>query len=68
MRRVPVMKRDSYFETLFKDYPVLFVDSYSDITKELLIENNYLYQQAQTMDLSSLELNNFYNTTIKSVL
>jgi hypothetical protein len=65
MRRVPVMKRDPYFETLFKDYPVLFVDSYFDITKELLIENDYLYQQAQTMDLSGLTLPYFYDKIIK---
>jgi len=68
MRRVPVMKRDPYFETLFKDYPVLFVDSYFDITKELLIENNYLYQQAQTMDLSGLTLPYFYGKIVEDGL
>ena len=68
MRRVPVMKRDPYFETLFEGYPVLFVDNYFDITKELLIDNDHLYQQAQIMDLTNLDLNNFYKNTIKSVL
>jgi len=68
MRRVPVMKRNPYFETLFKDYPVLFVDSYFDITKELLIENDYLYQQAQTIDLSGLTLPYFYNKIVKDGL
>jgi len=29
MRRVPIMKRHLYLETLFADYPVLFVDKYS---------------------------------------
>ena len=66
MRRVPVMKRDPYFETLFKGYPVLFVDSYFDITKELLIENDYLYHQAKTMDLSELTLPYFYDKIIKT--
>ena len=47
MRRVPVMKRDEYLEVLFKDYPVLFVDKYSDITKDLLLENEHLFQQAR---------------------
>ena len=68
MRRVPVMKRDPYFETLFEGYPVLFVDNYFDITKELLIDNDHLYQQAQIMDLTNLDLTNFYKNTIKSVL
>ena len=47
MKRVPVMKRDEYLEALFKDYPVLFVDKYSDITKDLLLENEHLFQQAE---------------------
>ena len=44
MKRVPVMKRDPYLEVLFKDYPVLFVDKYSEVTKELLLENEHLFQ------------------------
>jgi hypothetical protein len=64
MRRVPIMKKHPYFETLFKDYPVLFVDSYFDITKELLIKNDNLYQQSQTMDLSELTLPYSYNKIV----
>ena len=64
MKRVPVMKRDSYLEELFKDYPVLFVDKYSDITKDLLLENEYLFQQAQKMDLKGLTLRGFFDNII----
>ena len=64
MRRVPIMKRHPYLEVLFKDYPVLFVDSYFDITKELLIKNDNLYQQSQTMDLSDLTLPYFYDKIV----
>jgi hypothetical protein len=64
MRRVPVMKRHSYLEVLFKDYPVLFVNEYSEITKELLIENENLFQQAQEMDLTSLTLPYFYDKIV----
>jgi hypothetical protein len=62
MRRVPVMKGHPYLEHLFKDYPVLFVDDYSQVTKELLIENNQLFLDAQTMDISKLDLNYFFET------
>ena len=62
MRRVPVMKRYPYLEYLFKDYPVLFVDDYSQVTEELLIKNNQLFLDAQTMDISKLDLNNFFET------
>ena len=64
MRRVPVMKRDEYLEVLFKDYPVLFVDKYSDITKDLLLENEHLFQQAQEMDLTRLTLRGFFDNII----
>ena len=64
MRRVPVMKRDPYLEELLKDYPVLFVDKYSDITKDLLLENEHLFQQAQKMDLKGLTLHGFFDNII----
>ncbi len=64
MRRVPIMTRDPYLEVLFKNYPVLFVDKYSDITEELLLANDDLFQQAQTMDLSDLTLPKFFDNII----
>ena len=64
MRRVPVMRRDEYLEVLFKDYPVLFVDKYSDITKDLLLENEHLFQQAREMDLTRLTLRGFFDNII----
>jgi hypothetical protein len=64
MKRVPVMKRHPYLEELFKDYPVLFVDKYSDITKDLLLENEHLFQQAERMDLKGLTLRGFFDNII----
>ena len=64
MRRVPVMTRDSYLQKLFENYPVLFVDKYSDITEELLLANDDLFQQAQTMDLSDLTLPKFFDNIV----
>ena len=64
MRRVPVMTRDRYLEKLFENYPVLFVDKYSDVTEELLLANDDLFQQAQTMDLSDLTLPKFFDTIV----
>ena len=68
MRRVPVMKRHPYLEELYKDLPVLFVNDYSEVTEELLIENDNLYQQAQTMDLSSLTLPYFFDKIVEDSL
>lgn len=65
MRRVPVMKRHPYLEVLFKDYPVLFVDNYSEITEEFLIENDNLYQQAQEMDITPLTLPYFFDNVVE---
>ena len=64
MKRVPVMKRDEYLEVLFKDYPVLFVDKYSDISKDLLLDNEHLFKQAQKMDLKRLTLRGFFDNII----
>jgi len=64
MKRVPVMKRDPYLEVLFKDYPVLFVDKYSEVTEELLLENEHLFQQAQEMDLKGLTLRGFFDNIV----
>ena len=63
MRRVP-KKRYPYLEELYKDYPVLFVDKYSDVTEELLLANDHLFQQAQTMDLSDLTLPKFFDNIV----
>lgn len=68
MRRVPIMKKNSYLQELFKDYPVLFVNDFAEVTEKLLVDNDHLFQQAQKIDLSNLDLNNFYNITINSVL
>lgn len=42
MGRVPVMKRYSYLEELYKDFPVLFVNDYSEVTENLLLKNEEL--------------------------
>jgi len=60
MRRVPVMKRTLFLEELYKDYQVLFVDDYSEVTEQLLLDNNQMFLDAQTQDLSKLDLNNFF--------
>ena len=64
MRRVPVMRRHPYLVELYKDYPVLFVDKYSDVTEELLLANKHLFEQAQTMDLSNLTLPKFFDNIV----
>ena len=64
MRRVPIMKRHPYLEELFKDYPVLFVNKYSEVTEDLLIENDHLFQQAQEMSLEGLTLPGFFDNIV----
>ena len=68
MRRVPIMTRDPYLQKLFENYPVLFVDKYSDITEELLFANDHLFQKAQTMDLSGLTLPTFFDRIVEKAL
>jgi hypothetical protein len=66
LRRVPVMKRHPYFERLMKGFPVLFVNEWSDITEELLKDNDQLYREAQRMSLKKLDLNIIFKTIVQS--
>jgi hypothetical protein len=66
MKRVPVMEKNEYLEYLFRDFPVLFVDSYKNITKDLLIKNDYLFQQAYSLDLNKLNLIDIFNNHVKN--
>ncbi len=66
MKRVPVMKRYPYLEELFRDWPVLFVDKYTDITEDLLLENEHLFQEAQVMSLIPLTLPTFFDNIVNT--
>ena len=68
MRRVPVMKRDSYLEQLFKDYPVLWVDDFAEVTQTMLMDNYHLYEQAQDLILGELSLPYYFQTTLHKAL
>ena len=60
MRRVPIMKQSPYFARLMAGFPVLFVNEWEDVTEDLLFKNNHLYEEAQKMNLTLLDLNNIY--------
>lgn len=64
MKRVPVMKKHKALEKLYDNFPVLFVDEYSDITQKLLMDNDYLYQASINMDMSSLDLDVLFNRIV----
>lgn len=66
MRRVPVMKKSTYFARLMDGFPVLFIDQWSDITQELLEQSDHLFKQAQTMNLNKLDLNLIFKAIISS--
>ena len=64
MRRVPVMIRTAYMEELFKDFPVLFVNRFSDITEALLLDNDCLFDTAQDMDMNKLDLDHVFSACL----
>jgi hypothetical protein len=64
MRRVPVMKKSKYFKHLFKDYPVLFVNDFSEVTEDLLISNQNLFDKMQKINLKRLDIQNFYDKIV----
>lgn len=60
MRRVPIFKRHPYLEEMFKDFPVLFVDDFSEVTEDLLKKKTYLFWYMQTMDMNKLDLDYWF--------
>ena len=68
MRRVPIMKRDPYLQELFKDYPVLWVDDFAEVTQTLLMDRFHLYEQAQNLILGELSLPFYFHTTVHKAL
>jgi hypothetical protein len=65
MRRVPIIEKNEYLEKIFHEIPVLFVDSFFDITEEFLNKNNYLYEEMQSFDLTKLDIELRYKDIIK---
>ena len=54
------MERHQYKDVVFKGFPVLFVDSFNDLTQKLLEENEHLYQEALNMDMNKLDLGEIF--------
>jgi len=59
------MKKNKYLEKLFEGFPVLFVDSFSEVTEDLLIYNNHLFETTKFFDFSKLDLNIIFKNIIK---
>ena len=65
LKRVPVLEWHPYKEKVFEGFPVLFVYSYSEITKELLENNIHLYEEAQNINMDKLNLDIIFNERTK---
>jgi hypothetical protein len=66
MRRVPIVKRTKYLEKIFEGIPVLFVDSFLGITEKLLEDNEHLYEEMKTFDLSKLDMSVIYKNILNN--
>lgn len=62
LRRVPVMIDTPYFRTLMAGFPVLFVERWEDVTKELLDASRNLLDDAQNLDHTLLDLRSVFDT------
>lgn len=67
MRRVPIVQDTAYLREIFKGIPVLFVENLMNITEQLLIDNDYLYQQMQIYDLSKIDIEVMYNNILNKI-
>jgi len=68
MKRVPIVKRCDYLTHIFKDFPVLFVNDFSEINEELLLKNDFLYEEALKINYDKLDLNLLFKSYLDIVL
>ncbi len=70
MRRVPIVSDTPYHRAIFEPLkcPVLYIDDLRNVTEQLLIDNDYLYQQMQEFDLNKLDIEVLYNKCIDHAL
>lgn len=59
MGRVPIFKKHPYLREMFKDFPVLWVDDFSEITENFLKTFEYLFDEKY--DRSQLDLLEQFN-------
>lgn len=69
MRRVPIVTDTPYHREIFTNFlhaPVLYVNNILDVTHQMLTDNDHLYYQMQTYDLSHLDIELIYNRILKT--
>ena len=66
LKRVPIMKKNSYLQECYKDYPILWVDDYADVNKNMLAENDDLFIKARNLDQNLLDLYPIFNRAVTS--
>lgn len=64
LKRVPVLEYHKYKEAVFKGFPVLFIDNYKNLTKEILEKNTHLYEEAKKIDMNKLDLDFIFKQRI----
>lgn len=64
LKRVPVMEWHPYKELVFSGFPVLFVSSYKELSKELLEKNDNLFKQAKNINMDKLNLDKIFKERI----
>lgn len=65
LKRVPIMVKDDYLQELYKDYPVLWVNDFSKITKTVLSNAQDLCDKARNIDTNLLDLYSVFNRAVK---
>jgi hypothetical protein len=64
LKRVPVMERHPYKEIVFKEFPVLFVDSFDELNPQLLQDNEHLYEKSLMINMDKLDLQKIFEERI----
>ena len=66
LKRVPIMKKNPYLQECYKDYPILWVDDYADVNKNMLAEHDDLFIKARNLDQNLLDLYTLFNRAVRN--
>ncbi len=65
MHRVPVVLNTEYHRKIFENIPVLYVESFSLVDENFLIESENVWNEMQSFDVRKLDYKKIFENVIQ---
>lgn len=67
MKRVPIVIDSEYMRKIFEGFPVLFVNDFTEVTKDFLKKHDYLYKEVLNLNIRKLNAKFIHKKLIDSL-